>query len=207
MRCRLLGRLVARLSAVLAAADKCGRPGVLVRRNELHEMQRHLDEKESEVLLFQQQLSGAQRQSNEERVVELGSLEPAPAPSAAAREAELLRQLEDLEDRYQQKISDIQHELDAAKTENLTLCLEMRDVGQAAQQAQQDVRSSQPKFQHAVRSFARPMRETAAQAPAPPDACQLCRPRSFAHACARRMAAWRRSSSSCGTCRRILRSS
>eukprot|EP00892_Ulva_mutabilis_P008410 jgi/Ulvmu1/5941/UM026_0063.1 len=48
-----------------------------------------------------------------------------------------LSQMDDLETAYQKQLSDLEAQLDGVKAENLTLCMELQDVGQQAQKTAQ----------------------------------------------------------------------
>jgi hypothetical protein len=109
----------------------------IVYRETLRRQTLSMREKEHEIMLAQRQLADAQhelaKRSTSEVRTEVASVTP------ASREQDLLKQLDDVEDTYQRQISEMQHQLDTVKTENLALCLEMRDVGQLAQHAQDQV--------------------------------------------------------------------
>jgi uncharacterized protein YqiB (DUF1249 family) len=49
------------------------------------------------------------------------------------REHELLTQMDEIEESYQKQVAKLQESLDVVKTENLTMCLEVKDVGELAQ--------------------------------------------------------------------------
>jgi hypothetical protein len=58
----------------------------------------------------------------------------------AQREADLISQMKQEEDKFLAQIAELSTELDAAKTENLTLCLEAKDIGEILQRTSQQVR-------------------------------------------------------------------
>lgn len=68
--------------------------------------------------------------------------EPSMGHRNEEREHDLLVQMDDLEDSYQKRIAELAANLDAVKTENLTMCLEVQDVGELAQRLSQEVRAA-----------------------------------------------------------------
>ena len=66
------------------------------------------------------------------------------------REHELQRQFEEREDELNAQIADLTSKLDAAKTENLTLCLEVEDVVTQFQSKSAEVRADRFRMHQAL---------------------------------------------------------
>ena len=58
---------------------------------------------------------------------------------SSAREEDFLTQMDELESAYQSQIADLESQIDGVKAENLTLCMELQDVGKEAQRVSQEV--------------------------------------------------------------------
>ena len=61
------------------------------------------------------------------------------ANDSSGREEDFLTQMDELESAYQSQIADLESQLDGVKAENLTLCMELQDVGKEAQRVSQEV--------------------------------------------------------------------
>lgn len=64
-------------------------------------------------------------------------------PDGAVSQQEFLSQMDELESAYQKQLDDLERQLDGVKAENLTLCMELQDVGEEAQTAAQKVSGPQ----------------------------------------------------------------
>lgn len=58
---------------------------------------------------------------------------------SSGREEDFLAQMDELESAYQIQIADLELQMDGVKAENLTLCMELQDVGKEAQRVSQEV--------------------------------------------------------------------
>jgi hypothetical protein len=56
------------------------------------------------------------------------------------REEDFLAQMDELEAAYQKQLEDADSQLDSVKAENLTLCMELQDVGKETQRIAREVR-------------------------------------------------------------------
>lgn len=68
-----------------------------------------------------------------------------PAAHAATtdslgREEDFLAQMDELETAYQSQMEELETQMNGVKAENLTLCMELQDVGKEAQRVSQEVR-------------------------------------------------------------------
>jgi predicted nucleic acid-binding Zn-ribbon protein len=69
---------------------------------------------------------------------------PQPAVHTSAmdysgRAEDFLAQMDELESSYQNQIAELEAQMNSVKAENLTLCMELQDVGKEAQRVSQEV--------------------------------------------------------------------
>ena len=111
-------------------------------RNQVRAHEEVIRDRGQEGFMLQKQLTELQSE-----LLRLRTQSTAVDPSAAPqrdnqREQDLLSQMDSLESSYQKQVAELAASLDAAKTENLTMCLEVKDVGELAQRLSNEVRSS-----------------------------------------------------------------
>jgi hypothetical protein len=98
-------------------------------------------ERSQEAFMLQKQLSDLHSE-----MLRLKTTNASSGPSMGhrneQREHDLLMQMDDLENSYQRRLAELAANLDAVKTENLTMCLEVQDVGELAQRLSQEVRAA-----------------------------------------------------------------
>jgi chromosome segregation ATPase len=109
-------------------------------RAKVKEYEETIREKGQEAFMLQKQLADAQRDILRARTASSSAtVATGTAQRTNQREHELLAQMDEIEESYQKHVAKLQESLDAVKTENLTMCLEIKDVGKVAQLATRQV--------------------------------------------------------------------
>lgn len=102
-----------------------------------------MQEQETAAHVHNQEIFMLQKQAADLRneVSRVQAAQPAAQASSegAVSQQAFLSQMDDLETAYQRQLEDLETQLDGVKAENLTLCMELQDVGKEAQMAAQKV--------------------------------------------------------------------